>query len=192
MKKIIQHSVFLLSLVSILSYANARRIDAGFKSNDFANGADVGWLPQMETTGYKFYDTDNSEKDCLQLLKDRGINTIRLRVWVNPSDDKASGHCSPAETVVMAVRAQKLGLRIMIDFHYSDTWADPGKQAKPAAWANHSFAELQNDVYKHTFDVLTSLKTAGVTPEWVQIGNEIPDGMLWPEGKSSNFLTETE
>lgn len=153
----------------------------------FSKGADVGWLPQMEATGYKFYDVDGSEKDCLQLLKDRGINTIRLRVWVNPSNDKASGHCSPAETVVMAVRAQKMGMRIMIDFHYSDTWADPGKQAKPAAWANHSFADLQNDVYKHTFDVLTALKTQGVTPEWVQIGNEIPGGMLWPEGSTSNF-----
>jgi arabinogalactan endo-1,4-beta-galactosidase len=73
----------------------------------FSKGADVGWLPQMEATGYKFYDTDGTQKDCLQLLKDRGMNTIRLRVWVNPSNDKASGHCSPAETVVMAVRARK-------------------------------------------------------------------------------------
>lgn len=153
----------------------------------FAKGADVGWLPQMEATGYKFYDTDGKQKDCLQLLKDRGINTIRLRVWVNPSNDKASGHCSPAETVTMAVRAKKLGMRIMIDFHYSDSWADPGKQTKPAAWVNHTFLELQNDVYNHTFEVLNLLKAAGVTPEWVQVGNEIPGGMLWPDGKSSNF-----
>jgi arabinogalactan endo-1,4-beta-galactosidase len=153
----------------------------------FAKGADVGWLPQMEATGYKFYDTDGKQKDCLELLKDRGINTIRLRVWVNPSNDKASGHCSKEETVVMAVRAKKMGMRIMIDFHYSDTWADPAKQAKPAAWANHSFAELLNDIYNHTLDVLSALKAAGVTPEWVQVGNEIPGGMLWPEGKSSNF-----
>ena len=153
----------------------------------FSKGADVGWLPQMEATGYKFYDIDGTQKDCLQLLKDRGMNTIRLRVWVNPSNDKASGHCSPAETVVMAVRAQKMGMRIMIDFHYSDTWADPGHQTKPADWDNHTFAELQNDVYKHTFDVLAALKSAGVTPEWVQIGNEIPGGMLWPEGSTSNW-----
>nr|WP_315184186.1 glycosyl hydrolase 53 family protein [uncultured Flavobacterium sp.] len=153
----------------------------------FAKGADVGWLPQMEATGYKFYDTDGKQKDCLQLLKDRGINTIRLRVWVNPSNDKASGHCSPAETVTMAVRAKNLGMRIMIDFHYSDSWADPGKQTKPAAWVNHTFLELQNDVYNHTFEVLNLLKAAGVTPEWVQVGNEIPGGMLWPDGKSSNF-----
>ena len=153
----------------------------------FAKGADVGWLSQMEATSYKFYDTDGKQKDCLQLLKDRGINTIRLRVWVNPSNDKASGHCSPAETVTMAVRAKNLGMRIMIDFHYSDSWADPGKQTKPAAWVNHTFLELQNDVYNHTFEVLNMLKAAGVTPEWVQVGNEIPGGMLWPDGKSSNF-----
>ncbi|WP_229029193.1 glycosyl hydrolase 53 family protein [Flavobacterium sp. SLB02] len=157
------------------------------EKNSFSNGADVGWLPQMEATGYKFYDADGSQKDCLQLLKDRGINTIRLRVWVNPNDDKASGHCSPLETVVMAVRAQKMGMRIMIDFHYSDSWADPGKQNKPAAWVKHSFPELLTDVYQHTYDVLKMLKKAGVTPEWVQVGNEIPGGMLWPEGSTDNF-----
>jgi arabinogalactan endo-1,4-beta-galactosidase len=142
----------------------------------------------MEATGYKFYDVDGSQKDCLQLLKDRGMNTIRLRVFVNPSNvDKINGHCSKAETVAIAVRAQNLGMRIMIDFHYSDSWADPAKQNKPAAWENHSFVELLNDVYNHTSDVLIALKTAGVTPEWVQIGNEIPGGMLWPEGSTTNF-----
>ena len=153
----------------------------------FSSGADVSWLPQMEATGYKFYDKDGTEKDCLQLLKDRGMNTIRLRVFVNPSDNKASGHCSKKETVVMAQRAKKMGMRVMIDFHYSDTWADPGKQAKPAAWANHSFPELLNDLYNHTFEVLDTLKTTGIIPEWVQIGNEIPGGMLWPDGSTKNW-----
>ncbi|WP_293892201.1 glycosyl hydrolase 53 family protein [Flavobacterium sp.] len=160
----------------------------GFSQNKpFAKGADVGWLPQMEATGYKFYDADGKEKDCLQLLKDRGMNSIRLRVWVNPNDDKASGHCSKEETVVMALRAQKMGMRVMIDFHYSDSWADPTKQYKPKAWKNHSFPELLNDVYNHTFDVISALKKAGVTPEWVQIGNEIPVGMLWPDGSTDNW-----
>lgn len=153
----------------------------------FSKGADIGWLSQMEASGYTFYDADGSKKDCLQLLKDRGINTIRLRVFVNPSTDRINGHCSKAETVIMALRAKNLGMRIMIDFHYSDSWADPAKQNKPLAWANHSFSELLNDVYNHTFDVLNELKAAGITPEWVQIGNEIPGGMLWPEGSSSNF-----
>ena len=157
------------------------------KEDTFAKGADVGWLPQMEATGYQFYDADGTKKDCLQLLKDRGMNTIRLRVWVNPSDDKASGHCSKEETVAMAIRAQKMGMRIMIDFHYSDSWADPGKQNKPLEWRNHTFSELLNDVYFHTTDVLKALKSVGITPEWVQVGNEIPGGMLWPEGSTDNF-----
>ncbi|PWA05257.1 arabinogalactan endo-1,4-beta-galactosidase [Flavobacterium psychrotolerans] len=153
----------------------------------FSKGADVGWLPQMEATGYKFYDSDGSEKDCLLLLKERGMNSIRLRVFVNPNDDKASGHCSKEETVVMALRAQKIGMRVMIDFHYSDSWADPAKQFKPKAWENHSFPELLDDVYNHTFEVLHALKVAGVTPEWVQVGNEIPGGMLWPDGSTNNW-----
>jgi arabinogalactan endo-1,4-beta-galactosidase len=110
-----------------------------------------------------------------------------LRVFVNPSDDRASGHCSKEETVAMALRAQKMGMRVMIDFHYSDSWADPAKQFKPAAWENHSFPELLEDVYAHTYDVIDALKVAGVTPEWVQVGNEIPGGMLWPEGSTKNW-----
>lgn len=153
----------------------------------FSKGADVGWLPQMEATGYKFYDQNGKETDCLQLLKDRGINSIRLRVWVNPNDDKASGHCSKEETIIMALRAQKMGMRVMINFHYSDSWADPAKQFKPKAWEKHSFPELLDDVYNHTFDVISSLKKAGVTPEWVQVGNEIPGGMLWPDGSTDNW-----
>ena len=174
-------------LVSLLfSCSTSKNVQATAK-NSFSKGADVGWLPQMEVTGYKFYDTDGTEKDCLQLLKDRGMNTIRLRVWVNPNDDKASGHCSKEETVVMALRAQKMGMRIMIDLHYSDSWADPAKQFKPKAWENHNFPELMTDVYDHTFEVLSALKAVGVTPEWVQVGNEIPGGMLWPEGSTKNW-----
>ncbi|NML65967.1 cellulase family glycosylhydrolase [Hymenobacter sp. RP-2-7] len=152
----------------------------------FAKGADVGWLQQMEATGYVFRNGQGQPQDCFSLLKARGINSIRLRVFVNPSADKTSGHCSPAEVVAMAKRATDLGFRVMIDFHYSDTWADPGKQAKPATWASHSFAQLLTDVYDHTFSTMTALKASGVTPEWVQVGNEIPGGMLWPEGSTKN------
>jgi arabinogalactan endo-1,4-beta-galactosidase len=165
---------------------------AGFKADaqnkNFAKGADISWLPQMEATGYKFYDSDGKEKNCLQLLKDRGMNAVRLRVFVNPDNDKINGHCSKEETVALALRAKKMGMKVMIDFHYSDSWADPGKQFKPKAWENHSFAELLKDVYNHTFEVLTALKNAGVMPEWVQIGNEIPGGMLWPEGSTKNWV----
>src|SRR6218665_2468002 len=184
MKKTLKTISFLMLIGIAFTSCKPKMIS---EKNSFSKGADIGWLPQMEATGYQFYDTDGSQKDCLQLLKDRGINTIRLRVWVNPSDDKASGHCSKDETVAMAVRAQKMGMRIMIDFHYSDSWADPAKQFKPKAWEKHTFPELLNDVYNHTFDVISALKKAGVTPEWVQIGNEIPGGMLWPEGSTDNW-----
>lgn len=153
----------------------------------FAKGADISWLPQMEKTGYKFYNKDNKEEDCLKILKDHGINSIRLRTWVNPSDGKTDGHCSKEETVVMAQRAKKFGMRVMIDFHYSDSWADPSKQVKPAAWASHSFAQLLTDVYDYTANVMNALKSAGICPEWVQVGNEIPGGMLWPEGSTNNW-----
>lgn len=180
MKKIIVFAVIIMLLSCSTHQKTATE-------NTFAKGADVSWLPQMEATGYKFYDENGNQKDCLQILKDKGMDAIRLRVFVNPNDDKASGHCSKEETVVMALRAQKLNMRVMIDFHYSDSWADPAKQFKPKAWENHSFKELLNDVYTHTYDVINALKIAGVTPEWVQIGNEIPGGMLWPEGSTKNW-----
>jgi arabinogalactan endo-1,4-beta-galactosidase len=118
----------------------------------------------------------------------RGINAIRLRVFVHPNSDKINGHCSPQETAVMAARAKAKGLEVMIDFHYSDTWADPGHQAKPATWAAVPFAALKDSVYTHTYQTIQLLKQAGVTPKWVQIGNEIPSGMLWPDGHVNNSL----
>jgi len=153
----------------------------------FVKGADIGWLQQMEATGYKFYDSTGEQKSCLQILKDKGINTIRLRVWVNPSNDRINGHCSKAEVVTMAQRAKTIGMRIMIDFHYSDSWADPSKQNKPASWAGHPFSQLLTDLYDHTYNVLDTLKSAGVVPDWVQVGNEITFGMLWPDGSTSNW-----
>ncbi len=164
--KNIQFLKFTLLFILVLNITSCKS-----SKSTFAKGADVGWLPQMEATGYKFYDADGKEKDCLQLLKDRGMNSVRLRVWVNPNEDKASGHCSKDETVAMALRAQKMGMRVMINFHYSDSWADPAKQNKPAAWKNHGLPELLNGVYSHTVEVISALKNAGLTPEWVQVGN---------------------
>lgn len=152
-----------------------------------AKGADVGWLHQMEATGYKFYNTNGEEDDCFNILKDYGINSIRLRAWVNPSNDPTCGHCSTAEVVEMALRAKEMGFRLMIDLHYSDSWADPEKQKKPIAWENHSFDELVSDVYDYTLAVMNELKAKDITPEWIQVGNEIPNGMLWPEGSTENF-----
>jgi arabinogalactan endo-1,4-beta-galactosidase len=152
----------------------------------FARGADVGWLSEMEAKGVTFRAAAGKPADCLGILQGCGINAIRLRVWVNPKD----GWGGEADVVKMAVRAKAMGFRIMIDFHYSDWWADPGKQHKPVAWASHGIAQLVDDVARHTTKVLTALKSAGVTPEWVQVGNETNDGMLWEEGRASLHMAD--
>ncbi len=153
----------------------------------FAKGADVSWLPQMEASGYIFRNDKGQKEDCLSILKKHGMNSIRLRTWVNPNDNPQSGHCSKEETVAMALRAKKLGMNIKIDFHYSDSWADPKQQVKPKAWEGLSFDQLKQALYDYTFDVMSALKKAGVTPKWVQVGNETPGGMIYPEGKIENW-----
>lgn len=141
----------------------------------FAKGADVSWLTQMEVSGKKFYTASGREMECMALLRDLGINSIRLRVWVNPSD----GWCNKSDVVAKAWRAHQLGMRLMIDFHYSDVWADPGSQYKPKAWEGLSLNELKAAIASHTKDILNALKEKDITPEWVQVGNEITPGMLW-------------
>ncbi len=150
----------------------------------FAKGADISWLTQMEASGKKFYNAAGIETECMALRKSLGMNTVRLRVWVNPSP----AFNNAADVVAKAIRAKNLGMRIMIDFHYSDSWADPGKQTKPAAWTGQDFNGLKNSIAAHTTDVLTQLKNSGITPEWVQVGNETNNGMLWPEGKASTNM----
>ena len=147
---------------------------------DFAFGADVSFVPQMESWGTKWLDKNGRQKDILQILKEQGINSIRLRVWtVN------SGASSKQEVVSLCKRAKAKGMSVMIDFHYSDTWADPGSQTIPAAWKDHSVEALAKNVYDHTYDVLSAIKAAGVVPKWVQVGNETKRGMLYPVGQTN-------
>ena len=147
----------------------------------FAKGADVGWLTQMEASGRVFYNAAGVQQDLLRILQGYDMNTIRLRVWVNP----AGGWNGKNDVVAKAIRARNLGFRLLIDFHYSDSWADPGQQNKPAAWASLSFTQLKQALYDHTYDVLDSLKRNNIVPEWVQVGNETNDGLLWPDGRRS-------
>lgn len=149
--------------------------------SDFARGADIGWLSEMEASGKVFHDRTGAQRDLLSILRNLGVNAIRLRVWVNPTD----GWCGREDVLRQATRAQRMGFRTMIDFHYSDSWADPGKQAKPSAWAGHDLEQLKTDVHDHTASLLRALKDSGVSPEWVQVGNETNNGMLWEEGKAS-------
>lgn len=147
----------------------------------FAKGADVSWLTQMENNGILFYDNTGAQQECMQLLKNLGMNAIRLRVWVNPSD----GWCNTADVLAKAKRAKNLGMKILLDFHYSDVWADPGHQVKPAAWSTYDLSALKNAITQHTVTVMNTLKSNGISPDWVQVGNETNNGMLWPEGQAS-------
>jgi arabinogalactan endo-1,4-beta-galactosidase len=156
-------------------------IDTTTHTTFFAKGADVSWVTQMESQGIKFYNKTGTAQECMSVLKDLGLNSIRLRVWVDPADIWNNA----ADVVAKAIRAKSLGMKIVIDFHYSDTWADPGHQNKPAAWAAQDIAGLQTSVYNHTLIVLNTLKYYNIIPDWVQVGNETNDGMLWPEGKAS-------
>lgn len=151
----------------------------------FAKGADVSWITEMEASGRLFYNKQKRPTDGLALMKELGMNAIRLRVFVNPSD----GWCGITDVVNKAYRAHLLGLKLLINFHYSDSWADPGQQTKPAAWSHYSIVQLQQAVTQHTTEVLRALKAKGITVSWVQVGNETPSGMLWPEGqiRDSNF-----
>lgn len=178
MKKIF----FLLLIIFISIRTNGQELT----TKDMALGADVSWLTEMEASGKKFYNNAGQSMDAIELLKSLGMNTIRLRVWVNPTDN----WCNKTDLLNKAIRANNLGMRLLIDFHYSDSWADPGKQTKPAAWKSLSFNDLKLAVATHTTEVLQLLKDNNIYPEWVQVGNETGNGMLWEDGRASTNMAQ--
>jgi arabinogalactan endo-1,4-beta-galactosidase len=192
MKFIKNTGAFFLATILALTVSGCRNNSSNPISNDqvnqttieFAKGADVGWITEMEAAGIKFYDNNGSEQECMQLLKSKGINSIRLRAWVNPINKWNN----TKDVVIKAKRAKGLGMRLMIDFHYSDTWADPGNQPIPKAWAKMTFEEMKLALHSYTKSVMDTLKSNGITPEWVQIGNETNDGMLWEVGRASKSM----
>ncbi|MBC6611490.1 glycosyl hydrolase 53 family protein [Hymenobacter sp. BT507] len=148
-------------------------------------GADISFLPQLKARGITFTD-QGQPKDAIQILKDHGFNYIRLRLFHNPAADSGyspgKGFCDLAHTQQMAKRIKAAGLKFLLDFHYSDTWADPQKQFKPAAWQGLHGALLEQAVHDYTRDVLLALQAQGTAPDMVQVGNEINHGMIWPDG----------
>ena len=147
----------------------------------FAKGADISWVSEMEAGGKKFRTQDGQTADIMAVLKETGVNSVRLRVWVDPE----GGWSGKDDMVKLAVRAAKAGLAVMVDFHYSDFFADPSRQTVPSAWTadKSDLSKMTAHVSTHTKEVLAALKSAGVTPAWVQVGNETRNGMLWPAGQ---------
>lgn len=172
MKKLLLLLTFLLT--GTMTYA---------QNSTMARGADVSWCTEMEADGRKFYNAAGTETELFALMKEIGMTAIRLRVWVNPAKFGYGAWCDKADVVAKAKRAHAQGLDLMIDFHYSDCFADPGTQTKPLDWINYTSLQLKKAVADHTKDVLQALKDEGIEPRWVQIGNETNQGMIWDNGK---------
>ena len=155
-------------------------------SADFIKGADVSIMPELERNGTVFYDNGIAQ-DGLTILKNHGVNWIRVRLWHNPyyvgAQGVGAGNTDEAKALEMAKRTKALGMKVLIDFHYSDFWVDPGQQKKPDAWKNDSGDKLVQDVYDYTAKVIKDFNAQGTAPDMVQIGNEINNGMLWPDAQ---------
>jgi len=152
----------------------------------FYKGADVSWVQQMEANGYYWCNASGTRQDIFTILKGYGLSAIRLRTFVNPSGDPVNGHCSITDTAAMAVRVKNAGMAVNIDYHFSDTWADEGHQNPPAAWAGMSYSQMLQAMYNYVYHTMNVIKSNGVTPTWVQIGNEINSGICHPVGSVSS------
>lgn len=154
-------------------------------------GADISYLPQLEDRGIKFSDKDGRPGDAIQILKDHGFNYIRLRLFNHPETKEGyspgKGYCDLAQTIKMAKRIKAAGMKFLLDFHYSDYWADPQHQLTPAGWSKLDFNTLKDSVYQYTKYVIQTLKSQGTAPDMVQVGNEINHGMIWPDGAINNL-----
>ncbi|MHA2294698.1 MAG: glycoside hydrolase family 53 protein [Candidatus Hodarchaeales archaeon] len=151
---------------------------AGSSNLSFTCGVDISALPEIEDNGGKYY-VNGTKNDPLQIFKDQGINYARLRLWKEPVNE----YCNLEKTISLAQRVRNKGLKLLLNFHYSDTWADPGHQLKPVSWNGLSFDELRIEVYNYTKEVISTLKNNDGLPSMVQIGNEISTGMLWDDGR---------
>ena len=153
---------------------------------DLIKGADVSSLLEVERCGGVFRD-GGEPLDALEILKNYGFNYVRLRLWNDPYNEKGEdyggGICDLSAVLTLARRAKDLGMNWLLDFHYSDFWADPGKQTVPKAWRGLDESGLESAVYRYTRDVLCACRAAGVEPDLVQTGNELSSGLLWPSGK---------
>lgn len=155
---------------------------------DFYKGMDISFLPQCLDEGMQVRDMDGKPAEPFSLLKKYGVNAIRLRIWNHPENVKESkGYCSLDHTLQMARKIAANGMSFLLDFHYSDFWADPAHQKKPKEWEHLSRKQLEDAVYAYTRDTLLALEKQGTLPDMVQIGNEIRSGLLFPEGELPDY-----
>lgn len=149
-------------------------------------GADISGATELEARGVQLRNAQGEPRECTALMYELGLRAVRLRVWVNPKD----GFCNKEDVVKMALRAKDWSMAVMIDFHYSDWWADPGQQNIPEAWKSLSYDGMRKALADHTREVLTAIKEAGVDVRWVQVGNETTNGFLWPMGRAQEQMRQ--
>ena len=211
-KKLIAKSLIALCLMVCVTFVFAdNSADLAVKQNilvepvkglsdDFIKGVDISSLADIEKAGGKYYNAQGKEADIFEILKENGVNWVRLRIWNNPTyaedlydaygnliakkgEAYGGGNNSVEVDIPLAVRAKKAGLKLLLDFHYSDTWADPGKQNMPQDWVGLNENKLNAAVEKYTKESLEAFIKAGARPDMVQIGNELNNGFMWPYGK---------
>jgi len=184
------HEIHTIPAGVVLMEPGEDQLPPSGKKIDRMIGADISFLPQLEERGRKFYDR-GMEKDAIELLRDHGFNYIRLRIFVNPENEKGyapgRGFCGLAYTLEMARRIKEAGMKLLLNFHYSDYWADPQQQNKPLAWSDLNFETLKDSLREYTRNVLLALENQGTPPAMVQVGNEVNHGLLWPDGHISNL-----
>ncbi|MFC5908935.1 glycosyl hydrolase 53 family protein [Streptacidiphilus monticola] len=176
-----------INLVSDANAGNWANFDDVTFTSGYASlairGGDVSSLERGQELGGVYYNSSGTKQSALTVLGNAGMNYARLRVWVNPAD----GFDNETELLAMAKQVKAKGMGLLLDFHYSDTWADPGKQTIPAAWASLSLSALETQVYTYSKQVVADLVAQGTAPDMVQVGNEINAGMLWSYGSTSNW-----
>lgn len=162
----------------ILTAASLLAIFSVSSAEPFWLGGDISGTTANEARGHFTKNKNGEVTETTKLMKEYGMNATRLRVWVNPRD----GFSSPEDVLKMAKRSQELGMPVMIDFHYSDWWADPGKQNPPEQWLGMNLEQTCRALAEHTRSTLQLLNDNGIDVKWVQVGNETTHGMLWPMG----------
>lgn len=177
------YKILLAATVTLAASSEARPEK---RVGDFWLGADISGTTSMEADGIRFFNNKGEERENTALMKELGMNAVRIRVWVNPKD----GFSGQEDVLEMARRAKKHGMEIMLCFHYSDSWADPGKQPVPEAWKGYDYKKMKKAVADHTAKTISNLKKNGIEVKWMQLGNETTNGMLWDMGRAETNMEQ--
>ena len=183
-------NIFLRRLFLVITGSKINAGEGDKNMADYIKGVDLSAVAEAEELGAKYYD-NGVQGDIFDILKNYGVNSVRLRLWNDPyTEDGVPYGAGTNDLEVykkLAKRAMDHGMSILLDYHYSDFWADPGKQRVPKAWRGMDADQLEQAVYDYTRETLLEMKDAGVLPQLVQVGNELTNGLMWPLGQKPEY-----